>query len=156
MAKRGDADYNISENLIDGRYIVGSSTPVWPLVHTEDELLRDARLKLLQWHSEPLSYPDECHSQFLIHASAGYDWLVDRKFSDGITPVLSDSDRQVIQEGLISVADMYRENALNNNRHLFDAGDMCWFSYVAVGLALYEPDEDREKCRASARIINLY
>lgn len=151
MAKRGDSDYNISENLIDGRYVTGSSTPVWPLVHTEDELLMDARLKLLLWHTEPLSYPDECHSQFLIHASAGYDWLVDRKFSDGVTPVLSDSDKQVIQEGLISVADMYREYVLNNDCHLLDAGDICWFSYVAVGLALYEPDEESISAEYNAK-----
>ena len=140
VAKRGDSDYKISEKLINGKYVAGSSSPKWPLIHTEDKLLSDARIKLLKWHAEALEYPDECHSQFLIHASAGYDWLVDRKYSDGITPVLSNTDRQQIQSGLISIAEHYRERALNNDRRFFDAGDICWFTYVAVGLALYEPD----------------
>jgi len=140
VAKRGDSDYKISKKLIKGKYVAGSSSPKWPLIHTEDELLTDARTKYLKWYKEVLNYPDECHAQFLIHASAGYDWLVDRKYSDGIKPVLSSTDRQQIQAGLISIADHYRERALQDDRCFFDAGDICWFSYVAVGLALYEPD----------------
>jgi len=139
LAKRGDPIYHISDELYNGQYLPDRSSPVWPLVHTEDELLADARAKFFGHYDEANVYPNLCHAIFVLNAAVGYDWLIDRKYSDG-TPVLTDADRQQVQKELIAIADNYRERAINYDRYFYNAADIGWFSYVVIGFALYEPD----------------
>ena len=104
--------------------------------HTEDEFLTAARDKLIERSATPLEY--EWPYERCIDVSVGYDWLVDRKFSDGVTPVLSESDRTTVQNNLIAQAEYVRSKA-DGSELLFNTADIADYIYVMAGLALYEP-----------------
>ena len=105
--------------------------------HTQDQLLADARAKLLRWVDEWDGYVG-AHTS--LHGAAGYDWLVDRKYSDGITPVLSDSDRVNIQNRLITLAEKMKADCKGQGQLLGRADQIYKYFYPVIGMALYEPD----------------
>lgn len=141
-ARRENTLYHLQNKLPEGKYLPGYSGEVWPLQHSQDQLLQNAKTKYLRYYNELLKWPSECHTTLLLHASAGYDWLVNRTFSDG-TPVFSEAERQQIQGVLVQMADVYKQQALERNCRFYSAADLGWFAYTAVGLALYEPDGQR-------------
>ena len=115
-----------------------SLNPDYDPQHTEDELLAQARAKLL-------ACPDESKLDYsyvgpygILVASVAYDWLVNRKYSDGITPVLSEADRAALQNAIIATAESMREHAKGNG-YFFNGIDISRYCYFVAGLALYEP-----------------
>ena len=105
--------------------------------HTQDQLLADARAKLLAAVDE---WDDYVGAHGALHGAAGYDWLVDRKFSDGVTPVLSDDGRVDLQNRLIAMAEKMKA-ACNGQGQLFGRADQIYkYFYPIIGMALYEPD----------------
>jgi len=128
------SDWNLPENLPDR-----SRTPAYiGPIHTEDEFLEDAVNKLLYYLDSNDFMRHEYPYYIVIDGSVAYDWLVKRKFSDGITPVLSEEKRTCIQNGLIRNAE-YIRNKVNGSELLFDTAGIANYIYVMVGLALYEP-----------------
>ena len=115
----------------------GTSGPAYDPKHTEDELLADARLKLLAFVDEWDGYVG---AHTALHGAAGYDWLVDRKYSDGITPVLSDIDRRNIQNRLINLAEKMKSDCKGQGQLLGRADQIYKYFYPIIGMALYEPD----------------
>ncbi len=114
-------------------YTTGTYDPT----HTQDQLLVDARAKLLAWVDEWDAYVG-AHSA--LHGAAGYDWLVDKKYSDGATPVLSDIDRVNIQNRLIALAEKMKTDCKGQGQLLGRADTIYKYFYPIVGMALYEPD----------------
>jgi hypothetical protein len=105
--------------------------------HTADELLADARLKLLTYVGVWDGYVG-AHSA--LHGAAGYDWLGDRKYSDGVTPVLSSADKAVIQNRLIALAEKMKEDCKGQGQLFGRADHIYKYFYPIIGMALYEPD----------------
>jgi hypothetical protein len=105
--------------------------------HTQDQLLADARAKLLAWIDE---WEDYVGAYTALHGAAGYDWLVDRKYSDGITPVLPDIDRRNIQNRLINLAEKMKSDCKGQGQLLGRADQIYKYFYPIIGMALYEPD----------------
>ncbi len=105
--------------------------------HTQDQLLADARAKLLVWVDEWGGYVG---AHTALHGAAGYDWLVSRKYSDGMTPVLSDIDRVNIQNRLITLAEKMRADCKGQELLLGRADQIYKYFYPMIGMALYEPD----------------
>ncbi len=105
--------------------------------HTEDQLLSDARAKLLSAVDEWDGYVG---AHTALHGAAGYDWLVSRKYSDGVTPVLSDTDRVAIQNRLIKLAEMMKADCKGQGQLLGRADQIYKYFYPVIGMALYEPD----------------
>jgi hypothetical protein len=105
--------------------------------HTQDQLLADARAKLLRWVDEWDGYVG---AHTALHGAAGYDWLVGRKYSDGITPVLSDIDRVNIQNKLINLAEKMKADCKGQGQMLGKADKIYKYFYPVIGMALYEPD----------------
>jgi len=105
--------------------------------HTQDQLLADARAKLLVWVDEWDGYVG---AHTALHGAAGYDWLVDRKYSDGVTPVLSDIDRVNIQNRLINLAEKMKADCKGQGQLLGRADQIYKYFYPIIGMALYEPD----------------
>jgi hypothetical protein len=105
--------------------------------HTEDQLLSDARAKLLSAVDE---WDDYVGAHTALHGTAGYDWLVNRKYSDGVTPVLSDVDRVNIQNRLISMAEKMKSDCKGQGQLLGRADQIYKYFYPVIGMALYEPD----------------
>ena len=114
-----------------------SKNPDYDPQHTEDELLADARAKLLSYVEEGKDDYSYVGATGILTASVGYDWLVDRKYSNGVTPVLSDADREELQNKIIAVAD-YMRNDAQGQGHFFDGVDISRYCYFVAGLALYE------------------
>ena len=116
-----------------------STSKRWNKEHTEDEYLAEARLKLFNVVDENLRNGyDYQGASGLIKPCVCYDWLVDRKYSDGVTPVLSDADREELQNKIIAVAKDMRNHALGSG-HFFNGFDISRYCYVMAGLTLYEP-----------------
>ena len=111
--------------------------PDYDLQHTEDQLLSDARAKLLACAEEGKDDYNHVGATGILSASVGYDWLVNRKYSDG-TPVLSDADRMELQGKLINVAESMRSEALGKG-NFFNGAYIAKYCYFIAGLALYEP-----------------
>ena len=105
--------------------------------HTEDQLLSDARAKLLSAVDEWDGYVG---AHTALHGSAGYDWLVNRKYSNGTTPVLSDADRVNVQNRLIKLAEMMKADCKGQGQLLGRADQIYKYFYPIIGMALYEPD----------------
>jgi hypothetical protein len=105
--------------------------------HTEDQLLSDAREKLLSAVDEWDGYVG---ARTALHGAAGYDWLVNRKYSDGVTPVLSYNDRVNIQSRLIKLAEMMKADCKGKGQLLGRADQVYKYFYPVIGMALYEPD----------------
>lgn len=103
--------------------------------HNADEYFSDAKAKLLWLISQATKY--EMPDYVVMRGSVAYDWLVNEKYSTG-KPVLSDIEKTKIQQGLITHADYLRSKA-NGLGKLFEAADISNYTYVMVGLALYEP-----------------
>ncbi len=106
--------------------------------HTEDELLADARAKLLFWVEEGKSDYSYVGASGILTAAVGYDWLVNRKYSNGVTPVISEADRAELQAKLINVAESMRSEAQGKG-FFFNGDDIALYCYFIAGLALYEP-----------------
>jgi len=104
--------------------------------HTEDELLADARVKFLNYADET---GDFLGAHTALHASAGYDWLVDRTYSNG-TPVLSDADRTGLQSRLIALAETMKADCQGQGQLLGRSDEIYKYFYPIIGMALYEPD----------------
>jgi hypothetical protein len=115
-----------------------SLNPDYDPQHTEDELLARAREKLLACPNESKTNYSYVGPIGILEASVAYDWLVSRKYSDGITPVLSEADRTSLQNALIETAESMREHALGNGV-FFNGLDISRYTYFVAGLALYEP-----------------
>jgi len=113
-----------------------SNNPDYEQQYTENDFLARAKKKLLERSATKLGY--EGPYERCVEGAVGYDWLVNRKFSDGVTPVLSESDRRTIQKNLIAQAEYLRSKA-DGSEQLFNGGDISNYVYVMVGLALYEP-----------------
>ena len=105
--------------------------------HTQDQLLADARAKLLARVDEWDGYVG---AQAALHGAAGYDWLVNRKYSDGLTPVLSDIDRVSLQKRLIVLAEKMKADCKGEGQLLGKADKIYKYFYPVIGMALYEPD----------------
>jgi hypothetical protein len=105
--------------------------------HTQDQLLADARAKLLRWVDE---WDGNVGAHTALHGAAGYDWLVGRKYSDGMTPVLSDIDRVNIQNRLITLAEKMKADCKGQGQLLGKADKIYKYFYPIIGMALYEPD----------------
>ncbi len=105
--------------------------------HTVDELLTDARLKLLAFVDEWDGYVG---AHTALNGAAGYDWLINRKYSDGVTPVLSDSDRVNIQNRLITLAEKMKADCKGQGQLLGRSDQIYKYFYPVIGMALYEPD----------------
>jgi len=119
--------------------VLPSTSKRWNKEHTEDEYLAEARLKLLNVVDENIRVGyDYLGATGIIKPCVAYDWLVDRKYSDGVTPVLSNSDREELQNKIIAVAEDMRSHALGSG-FFFDGFDISRYCYVMAGLALYEP-----------------
>jgi len=114
-----------------------SDYPDYDPQHTEDQLLSDARAKLFEYAEEGKDDYNHVGATGILSASVGYDWLVNRKYSDG-TPVLSDADRTELQNKIINVAEFMRSDALGNG-NFFNGGHISKYCYFIAGLALYEP-----------------
>jgi hypothetical protein len=99
--------------------------------------LGDARAKLLAWVDV---WDDYVGAYAALHGAAGYDWLVDRKYSDGRTPVLSEIDRMNIQKRLITLAEKMKSDCKGQGLLLGRADQIYKYFYVIIGMALYEPD----------------
>jgi hypothetical protein len=105
--------------------------------HTQDQMLADARAKLLAWVDE---WDGHVGAHTALHGAAGYDWLVGRKYSDGVTPVLSDIDRVNIQNRLIALAEKMKADCKGQGQLLGRADQIYKYFYPIIGMALYEPD----------------
>jgi len=105
--------------------------------HTQDQLLADARAKLLAWVDVWDGYVG---AHIALHGAAGYDWLVDRKYSDGMTPVLSEIDRVNIQNRLITLAEKMKADCKGQGQLLGRADQIYKYFYPIIGMALYEPN----------------
>ena len=114
-----------------------NTTGTYSPTHTEDELLADARAKLLVYAGEWNEYVG---AHTALHGAAGYDWLVNRKYSDGITPVLSASDRATLQATLITVAEKMKASCGGAGTLIGRADHIYKYFYPIIGMALYEPD----------------
>jgi hypothetical protein len=136
-------------------YTTGTYDPT----HTQDQLLADARGKLLAWVDEWDGYVG-AHSA--LHGAAGYDWLVDRKYSDGATPVLSDIDRVNIQNRLITLAEKMKADCKGQGQLLGKADKIYKYFYPIIGMALYEPDgkgislENNSKAKEYLNDFDIY
>jgi hypothetical protein len=106
-------------------------------MHTQDQLLADARAKLLSAVDDWGEY-NGAHTA--LDGAAGYDWLVDRRYSDGVTPVLSDVDRVSLQKRLINLAEKMKSDCKGQGQLLGRADQIYKYFYVIIGMALYEPD----------------
>jgi hypothetical protein len=113
------------------------TTTTYDPTHTQDELLADARAKLMRWVDEWDAYVG-AHSA--LHGAAGYDWLVGKKYSDGATPVLSDIDRINLQNRLITLAEKMKADCKGQGQLLGKADKIYKYFYPVIGMALYEPD----------------
>lgn len=105
--------------------------------HSEDEYLADARMKLLAYVGE---WHDGVGAQAALHGAAGYDWLVNRKYSNGKTPVLSDEDKSAIQQRLIALAEKMKADCKGQGQLLGRADHIYKYFYPIIGMALYEPN----------------
>ena len=109
--------------------------PEFNLTHSVDELLSDAKAKLLNFVDEPDPF---LGAHTALHGSAGYDWLVNRKYSDGVTPVLSDGEREQLQNRLIALAEKMKADCRGQGQ-LFGRADQIYkYFYPIIGMALYE------------------
>ena len=115
-----------------------SKNPDFNPQYTEDELLADARAKLLEYIEESKENYNYVGASGILNASVGYDWLVYRKYSDDVTPVLSDADRTEIQNKIINVAEYMRSDAQGKG-NFFNGAHIAKYCYFITGLALYEP-----------------
>jgi hypothetical protein len=115
----------------------GTSEDYYDPKHTQDQLLSDARAKLLSAVDE---WDDTVGAHTALHGAAGYDWLVSRKYSNGITPVLSDTDRVNIQNRLIKLAEMMKADCKGQGQLLGRTDQIYKYFYPVIGMALYEPD----------------
>ena len=116
-----------------------STSQNWNQEHTEDEYLAKAREKVLISADENLRIGySTMGATGLLKPCVGYDWLVNKKYSDGTTPVLSAADREEIQNKIISVAEDMRNHALGSG-HFFTDVEISRYCYFVAGLALYEP-----------------
>lgn len=106
--------------------------------HTEDQLLADARDKVLYYTDTSQALTYEWPYIRASYSSVAYDWLMNRKFSDGVTPVLTETQKTQIQNGLIRYAEFLR-GLIDGSEQLFESSDIAKYVYVMVGLALYEP-----------------
>ena len=106
-------------------------------IHTQDQLLANARAKLLEAVDDWGEY-NGAHTA--LDGAAGYDWLVDRRYSDGVTPVLSDVDRVSIQKRLINLAEKMKSDCKGQGQLLGRADQIYKYFYPIIGMALYEPD----------------
>jgi len=113
------------------------SSEIYDLKHTQDQLLADAHKKLLSAVDE---WDDTVGAHTALHGAAGYDWLVNRKYSDGVTRVLSDIDRVNIQNRLISLAEKMKADCKGQGQLLGRADQIYKYFYPVIGMALYEPD----------------
>jgi hypothetical protein len=113
-----------------------SKNPDYDPQHTTDEYFADARSKL-RYLTLERDIAHEWPWDAVVEGSVGYDWLVDEVYSDG-APVLSDTDKQEIQQGLIANAEYVKANADGSER-LFQSAEISNYVYVMVGMALYEP-----------------
>ena len=105
--------------------------------HTQDQLLSDARAKLLSAVDEWDGYVG---AHTALHGAAGYDWLVNRKYANDVTPVLSDTDRVSLQNRLIKLAEMMKADCKGQGQLLGRADQIYKYFYPIIGMALYEPD----------------
>jgi hypothetical protein len=127
--------------------------------HTEDQLLSDARAKLLSAVDEWDGYVG---AHTALHGAAGYDWLVDRKYSDGVTPVLSDNDRANLQNRLIKLAEMMKADCRGQGQLLGRADQIYKYFYPVIGMALYEPNgrgisaENNKKAKEYLNDFDVY
>jgi hypothetical protein len=122
--------WNLPSNLPD-------TTGTYRPTHTQDQLLADARAKLMAWVDEWDGYVG---AHAALHGAAGYDWLVNRKYSDGVTPVLSDIDRVSMQKRLIVLAEKMKADCNGEGQLLGKADKIYKYFYPIIGMALYEPD----------------
>jgi hypothetical protein len=126
---------------------------------TEDQLLSDARAKLLAAVDEWDGYVG---ANTALHGAAGYDWLVNRKYSNGVTPVLSDADRVNLQNRLIKLAEMMKADCEGKGQLLGRADQIYKYFYPVIGMALYEPDgkgisaENNNKARGYLNDFDVY
>ena len=126
---------------------------------TEDQLLSDARAKLLSAVDEWDGYVG---AHTALHGAAGYDWLVNRKYSNGTTPVLSNADRVDLQNRLIKLAEMMKADCGGKGQLLGRADQIYKYFYPVIGMALYEPDgkgisaENNRKAREYLNDFDVY
>lgn len=119
-------------------------------LHSEDELLADVRNKLLYYTDKSFSLKYERPYFLVLYVSIAYDWMVERKFSDGATPVFSEEQRDQVQEGLVRCAEYLRSEISPSDR-LFESADIAKYIYVMAGLALYEPDGKKISAALNAK-----
>jgi hypothetical protein len=112
------------------------TTGAYRPTHTQDQLLADARAKLMAWVDE---WDGFVGAHVALHGAAGYDWLVNRKYSDGVTPVLSDIDRVSLQKRLIALAEKMKADCKGEGQLLGKADKIYKYFYPIIGMALYEP-----------------
>ena len=115
-----------------------SKRPDYAPKHTADELLADARAKLLTCVEEGKDNYNYVGATAILTACVAYDWLVDRKYSDGVTPVLSKADRTELQKKIINVAEYMRRDTKGKG-NFFNGAHIAKYCYFIAGLALYEP-----------------
>ena len=126
-----------------------SYNPDYGPYHTEDELLADARAKLVAAVEEGKYDYNNVGASGILYVSVCYDWLVNRNYSDG-SPVLSESDRTELQNKIINVAEYMRDFAQGAGV-FFDGADIAKYCYFVAGLALYEPSGQRISSQNNAR-----
>jgi hypothetical protein len=126
-----DPEWNLPRDIPSS-----SQNPDFDPQYSEDEFLAAAREKLIERSGTDLKY--EWPYERVVEASVGYDWLVDRKYSDGNTPVLSYEDKLTIQNNIIAQAEYVRSSRSDSDQ-LFQTSDISHYIYVIAGLALYEP-----------------
>src|SRR4030042_3191579 len=103
-------------------------------IHTQDQMLADAKAKLLAWIDE---WDDYVGAHTALHGAAGDDELVDRKYSDGVTPVLSDIDRRNIQNRLIKLSEKMKSDCKGQGQLLGRPDHIYKYFYPIIGMALY-------------------
>lgn len=118
-------------------FLVPNTTGTYNPTHTEDQSLADVRVKLLVYAGEWNEYVG---AHTALHAAAEYDWLVNRRYSDGVTPVLSASDRATLQAALITVAEKMKTSCGGAGTLIGRADHIYKYFYPIIGMALYEPD----------------